>query len=179
MSDSPMTKSNAGATPGRWALRLGLGCLALALVPFVLKAFAAWRNDGEIRVVVLSFFQAVADGRPAEALTHFSDRFRSALRDHVRASAGLSGVVTDEVQIHVLSVDQQTDRAASAQVSISKQGFSLKPTVRLQRTKDSTWKIVRIDDVDVDPHWIRIQAHEAGEQLAEEFSEKLDAPRVE
>ncbi len=159
----------------RWpSVRLGVAafgviCLVAVSIPYVMLGTAAWREDDVLRKLVVRFFQDVAAGRRDAALNALSDDYRASLSGGALADAWS----TDEsMDIRVLSVAQQTDRA-ELQVSVGKSGFSIKPRVTLRRSRRGEWKITAIDDIAVDPRWVRQQERDSGEHLADEFAEKL------
>lgn len=162
------TEPNA-SRPGTWALRFGLLCIVVATLPFAWQGIAHWRDDDQVRGVVIGFFQRLAEGRRSAALRYLSPE----LQRQFSESPGQADTVTAGVSIQVLDIHRHGDEAI-VNASIGKQGYSLRPMIRLHRNQ-STWTIVAIDGVEVDPRWIKMQARIEGEELADELAEKLHA----
>lgn len=169
MRNSTATDRNH-ATSGTGALRFGAACFFIATLPFVWQGVVAWRDDDRLRDVVIDFFQALADGRRDAARTHLSPD----LQQQFSQSSPSADQITRDVHIQIVTVDQNDDRA-TVKVSIGKQGFSLKPTVRLKRVADAAWKIIAIDGGDTDPRWQKMQGGAPDEGLADQLAEKLQA----
>lgn len=158
-----------------WSLWLGIACLLALGLPFALQVWNAWQEQTVVRGTVTEFFQAVADGRRDDALSRLADV------DHFSGEKGVLSPFIDEgksmgdvaIQVSEVNVDA---KHASARVVISKDGFSLKPTVSLIRETLGPWRITRIDGVAVDPRWTRLQdgkLREADEALADELGVQL------
>jgi hypothetical protein len=178
MSVSTSSHTDASRPPASWPVWLGLFCLAAIALPSVIRGISAWRDDDSQREVAVRFFRELADGHREAALSCLSKEYRSALSAQPHSTLSQPWAPTEDVTVQVMSVKAQTD-GADVQVSLAKSGFTLKPTVHLQRMKDQSWRITRIDGVDVDPRWHRRQereAQEAEEQLADELAEKLHLP---
>jgi hypothetical protein len=177
MSATAAPTSDRTASLRFWMFCLGVSCLALLSMPYILRGTAAWRQDDLVRDFVVRFFQDVAAGRRDAALASLSDEYRSTLKTENQFSTA-AWKATEGVSVQVLAVQRQADRAI-VQVSVTRNGYSVKPTVQLQRSHDGRWEIAGIEGVDVDPRWTRRQereAAEAGEQLADELAEKLHLP---
>ena len=175
MSDPSAAFAAVESRPSRWPLWLGLVCLAVAAAPQILEGLSAWRTDDVLRKTVGDFFEEVALGRKDAALAYLSDEYRSAIQPGGFPADDQPWQPSDEFSSRILSV-RQSSTTAEVQIALAKSGFSLKPTVHLRRLPDHSWRITRIEGVDVDPHWTRWKARElqeAEESLAEELAEKL------
>lgn len=178
MSVTNASGAEASRPPASWPVWLGIFCLVAIAVPSIVRGISAWQDDDQQRDVAVRFFREMAAGHRETALSCLSKEYRSSLTAQPHSSLSKPWAPTEDVTVQVMSVKAQTD-GADVQVSLAKSGFTLKPIVHLQRMKDQSWCITRIDGVDVDPRWLRWQereAQEAEEHLADELAEKLHLP---
>ena len=178
---TPSSDNVVPRPPASWPVWLAAVCLSLVALPFAVRGISAWRDDDLVRQAAIRFFREVAAGRKEAALSCLSEDYRSALTREEKTRLATPWHLTEGVDIRVLSVERQADSVA-VRLSIAKSGFSLRPTVRLQRSHDGAWRIVEIEGNDVDPRWLRRQereAREAEESLADELAKKLDLPPPE
>jgi hypothetical protein len=160
-----------------WTALLGMVCLIVIGLPFLMRGWNAWQDDAAVRDTVAQFFQAVADGRKDDALTYFSDGAKYALAVQGRDPAADDWKPTGELSVRCSAVTIDADEAV-ARLVITKDNFTLKPTVSLCRKEAGPWRIKRIDGNVVDPRWPRLQEsrrREADETLADELTGKLQA----
>ncbi len=175
MSDLSPAIAAGEPRPGRWPMWLGFACLALAVAPYLSRSLSAWRAESVLRKTVADFFEAISLGRKDAALALLSDEYRNAILIGGGSSWNQPWEPTGETSSRVLSV-RQSSSAAEVCLAITRQGFSLKPTVHLSRLTDASWRITRIEGIDVDPRWTRWkarEAQEAEEALADEITERL------
>lgn len=181
MTDPFPVNAAGEARPGRWPMWLGFACLALAVAPYLSRSLSTWRVESVQRKTVADFFEAISLGRKDAALAFLSDEYRNAILISGNSSWNQPWEPTGETTSRILSV-RQSSSAAEVCLAITKQGFSLKPTVHLSRQPDSSWRITRIEGIDVDPRWTRWKAREAQdaeEALAEEITERLTGAHPE
>lgn len=77
-------------------------------------------------------------------------------------------------RIHKLHV---TGDFAIAEVWLAEYGYIVKPELTLERQPDATWRITRIDHVEIDPRWLadeRRRRAESNEMLAKELDKALN-----
>ena len=172
MSAPSADLADAPRPPVAWPIWLGIACLVAVASPYLIRGWFAWQTQDRVRGVALRFFEDLAAGRKDAALSCLTDEYRSALKAGWKPSFDSSWQPTADVAVQVLSVEQQTNSAA-VHVSLTKNGYALKPTLQLRRTNGSDWRIVQIDGIDHDPRWTRRQEREAGEALADELAETL------
>lgn len=181
MPDSAAVVIGAESRPSRWPFRLGLACLVLAALPWLVRGWNARQADDEVRALVSRFIEDVAQGRRDSALASLSDDYRATLPAGESFPAESTWLPSDPFSFQILTL-RRSSAAAEVQVVLASSGFTVKPIIGLRRQPDHTWRIARIDGVAVDPHWTRFLERErrlADEGLAEELAEKLSGTRRE
>ncbi len=132
--------------------------------------------------VARTFMAALTEGDRATLLTLLPPENRAALEDSDSDEHPLQWVQETGVTYRIHHIDMQGE-VADVRLWIEKDGFNLKPLLRLKQSDTGVWKVAGIDDLDIDRRWEDLQrerGREDGEQLAEELAEALgDLPGVE
>ncbi len=175
---SALAQTAAEESPvGGWLFRIGLALLAIVAAPFLYRGILHWRADDAARATAESFFQALADNRKSDAFQLLASDYRRQIEQDWQPGFNDSWQKSDGLTIRTLQSAVTNDQA-DVQVSISKDGFSIKPRLKLQRSPVGHWRIMEITQADVDPRWKRYQereAEQADESTARELQQQLDA----
>jgi|GEM_PF-6115043 len=161
---------------GLMLFRCGLILFAVACTPIVFRGVAALWDDDSVRSVAVGFLRAVSAGRKADALGYLSDEYRDQVAADWQPGFDQVWQPTENVSVQILSVVMQDDTAA-VRVSVSKDGYAIRPVIHCQRNASDEWRITRLEGVAIDPRWQRFQAQAADESLADELT-KLFEPAI-
>lgn len=136
-----------------------------------------WFDARAAEGVVHSLMAAVESGNRAASLRLLTpDRRKIVDLSSAMADGGNVWQKQPGMSYHIRGMQIDGDRAV-ASVTIERDGYILQPTVYLQRGAASRWKIDRVEDMQVDPQYLkdrRAYQRQQGEQLAEELREALD-----
>lgn len=160
--------------------RLAFGAMVLGGIALVAVGVQKYLDTRAASQVASRFMTALAAGDRVSALSLVHpDRLAEfeARQDPNDASLQLPQV---DLEFRIHHVDISGDRA-EVQLVIEKNGFVLQPVVHLLRSKTSLWRVDRIDRLEVDRRWDDLletraeAARQAGQQLAEELKQALEA----
>lgn len=148
---------------------IALGVLLIVIgVQRVLDRRAAER-------VAEAFMTALIEGDRATLLSLLPPESRAALEHDDADEHQLEWVSEPGVRCRIHHVQVQGAQA-EARLWIEKNGFTLKPLLRLRRSGTRVWKISGVDDLQVDKRWNDLQRERGridGEQLARELTDAL------
>lgn len=151
---------------------IGLIGLGLSLIVYGVQS---WLDHRAAARVAKTFLQALRDGDRELALSQLSTAQRQAVED--RTDHANSSFWSPEPEMNFRLMQTQIDGdTAFVQYWINKNGFVLKPIFHLRRNETRSWKIVRIENLQIDPRWLDLEnerARQAGENLANELAKAL------
>ena len=155
--------------------RLFIFILLAAGLWLIVFGVQRWLDHRAATSVATAFIEALRDGDREAALALLSPEQREAVEEKTgdkdspfwAANPGMT------YRIHHAELDGDT---ATVQLWIDKRGFVLEPILHLRRGETVSWKIVRIENLHVDPKWLDLQETRArleGEATSAELSEAL------
>lgn len=144
---------------------LGLAALAAAL-------YGMARPAQSVERVARQFLQAVIDGDRATARTLLSEELRHA--DEARTpSEPWKRQTGAGLKIESVSLGE---RQATVVAVLSRNGYDLRPTLKLEQTGSGAWQIFAIGGLAQDPSWLRDREVRSNEVLAEDIARALEVP---
>ncbi|MFQ5730349.1 MAG: hypothetical protein ACE5KM_00180 [Planctomycetaceae bacterium] len=155
--------------------RIAVLLLAVAGGWLLLTGIQRWLDRRAAQDVVNGFLTAIRDGDRDAALSHLEADRREEVEAAFQSSAGgewapLSGIAW---RINEFAIDGDSARA---KLFIEKDGFVLEPVMHLVRTATSSWKVLRIEDLQADPRWQDLKREAArieGDETARELADAL------
>ena len=155
--------------------RIVIAILFAAGAGLVVLGIQHWLERRKATAVVIGFLEAVASGDRQRAFS-FLEATR---RDEAEFGFGRKDAAfwksTERAKFRINELEITGD-TARVKVWIEKDGFVLEPVVYLVRTETLSWKITRIESLNVDPQWDDIQreiSRQKGKQDAQELREAL------
>lgn len=136
-----------------------------------------WFDANAAETVVHSLMAAIESGDRAAALALLTPDRRSmvdvppALEEPENAWEKQQGI-----SYRIRGIEISGDRAV-ASVTIERDGYILQPTVYLQRGSTARWKVDRVENLQVDPRYLkdrRAYQRQQGERLADKLREALE-----
>lgn len=155
--------------------KLAIVALVIAGAGLVVAGGQKWLDGRSAAKTVRQFMTALRDGDRETVwslLPPKQKKIAQADHEHGRADKWLPhpGVT---YRLHSLEI---SGAECQARLWIEKNGFVVKPTIHLRRSDTGQWKILRVENLKVDPRWkdlLETRGHIAGEELANELADAL------
>lgn len=131
--------------------RVIVALLVLAGSAMVVLGGQRWLDNRAATKVVKSFIAALIEGDRDTALSHLTAEQRSLFERKADAAPELwTPAPAMKYRVHHVEMNGETARV---QIWMDKDGFVIEPVFHLRRTESSSWKIERIEKLEVDPRW--------------------------
>jgi len=150
-----------------------IACVVCGLV-LIFIGSQSWLENRAVERAVDTFLIALQQGDRDTVLSLLNPHLRSVVErqsdDEALATFGepLSGISYRIQQVKINGLD------AVAHMWIEREGFIMQPTIHLTRDVSTRWKILKLDDLTIDPLWDDLQ-RERARRSDEELAQNLKA----
>ncbi len=159
----------AGSPPRRLGRRWAIVALLLTGSLLVAAGAQKWLASRQPVAAIDALFESIRDGDRQRYLRLLLPEWRERLEAAGTAEAAWTPEPGLTWRIHRLTV---RGNDAEAEVWVEKDGFLVKPRVRLKRSEAHVWHVAAVEPFDVDPRWADLQ-QARDEELARTLSERL------
>ena len=155
--------------------KLAIGALVIAGAGLIVAGGQKWLDARSAAGTVRQFMTAVRDGDRETVyslLPPAQKKIAQAADEDGRPNRWLPNPGVS-YRLHSLDI---SGIEGKARLWIEKNGFVIKPTMHLRRSDTGQWKILRIEDLEVDRLWqdlMQTRARITGENLANELTDAL------
>jgi hypothetical protein len=119
------------------------------------KGISEWNKQGEVRVTVDQFAEALIAGDRDLFLSTLDEDLKLHFLKNEDKKEKFVPLPNAIYRVKFIEFDKlsENDQVATSQILINGEGFVIKPSMTLRKVSDSVWKIVEIDPDKNKPIW--------------------------
>ncbi len=142
------------------------------------KGISEWNKQGEVRVTVDQFAEALIAGDRDLFLSTLDEDLKLHFLKNEDKKEKLVPLPNAMYRVQFVKLSEN-DQVATSQILINGEGFVIKPSMTLRKVSDSIWKIVEIDPDKNKPIWSDYEkeidnlSDKEREELEKQIKEKL------